>query len=62
MELLLEVRDQRSEIYSLKEEVRGASQTVDSEVKRIKKMLMTFAGILKDKGCSLSSIAKLRIV
>ena len=61
MELLLEVRDQRSEINSLKEEVRGASQSVASEVKRIK-MLMTFAGILKEIGCSFSSIAKLRVV
>ena len=35
-ELLLEVRNQRSEINSLKEEVRGASQSVASEVKKIK--------------------------
>lgn len=35
-ELLLEVRSQRSEINSLKEEVRGASQSVASEVKKIK--------------------------
>ena len=35
-ELLLEVRNQRSEINSLKEEVRGALQSVASEVKKIK--------------------------
>ena len=35
-ELLLELRSQRSEINSLKEEVRGASQSVASEVKKIK--------------------------
>ena len=35
-ELLLEVRNQRSEINSPNEEVRGASQSVASEVKKIK--------------------------
>ena len=35
-ELLLEIRSQRSEINSLKEEVRGASQSVASEVKNIR--------------------------
>ena len=35
-ELLLEVQNQRSEISSWKEEVRGTSQSVASEVKKIK--------------------------
>ena len=34
-EQLLEVRNQRSEINSLKDEVQGASQSVASEVKKI---------------------------
>ena len=47
-QLLSEVKGQKQELNSLKEEVRGTSVSVSSEVKKLKKEKKSLNGVLKD--------------
>ena len=56
-EVLSELRDQREQVQSLKEELQGSALSVASEVKKLKKE-KTWFGNIKEIRYNLTSITK----